>query len=105
MFRAARVKQTLIHGSPDVGGYDGPVEYRDLDDGAAFGCTVAVSGDTIPWPDGKMQDGKGRMRFEYPEEFHVEFHEVLPSHFDYTLAAMTRLFEASVKTGNPVRWS
>jgi hypothetical protein len=76
----------------------------DLDMGEKFVCETAVGGNSIPWPDGRMQDDEGRWRSEYPSEFHVEIRNVNSSDFDYILEALTDVFQASVGIGNPVRW-
>ena len=105
LFRAARFRQEIL--DPDADPY-GPepwrVVYADLDSGREFECRFAVPGETIPWPDGRMQDDRGRCRFRYPETLHVEVRAVHCSDFEYILGPLERIFRASVETGNPVRW-
>ena len=76
-FRASRFRQEIL--DPDADPY-GPepwrVVYADLDSGREFECRFAVPGETIPWPDGRMQDDRGRCRFRYPEALHVEVRAV-----------------------------
>ena len=105
LFRAARFRQT--HLDPDADPYGpepGRVVYSDLDSSWEFECRFAVPGDTIPWPDGRMQDDRGRCRFRYPATLQVESRAVHSSDFDYILGPLERIFRASVETGNPVRW-
>ena len=78
--------------------------YADLGSGREFECRFAVPGGTIPWPDGRMQDDRGRCRFRYPEALHVEIRAVRSSDFEFILGPLERIFRASVETGNPVRW-
>jgi hypothetical protein len=104
LFRATHIQQSFLDGQPSAVRYLGRVEYRDAETGESVVCTVPL-GYTVPWPDGRFQDEKGQWRHVYPGEFHVERREALPSQFEYTVSALARLFEASVKTGNPVRWS
>jgi hypothetical protein len=104
-FRATRFHQSIKnrdHRKSD----DEPlqVEYVDLDTGERFQCNTAVSGNTIPWPDGRMQNDEGKCRFEYPQELHVEIRKVVPSDFAYILESLGKVFRAAVETGNPVRW-
>lgn len=105
LFRAARFRQ--MHLDPDADPYGperGLVAYLDLDSGKEYECRFAVPGDSIPWPDGRMQDDRGRCRFHYPATLHVERRAVHSSDFDYILGPLERIFRASVEMGNPVRW-
>jgi len=104
LFRAARFEQTFLDAQVENRAYDGRVQLSDLDSGAIYVGTIAVSGDFIPWPDGRMQDNEGRYRSDYPKEFRVDVREVGPSHFAYAVEPLMRVFQASVTTGNPVRW-
>jgi hypothetical protein len=104
-FRATRFRQTIL--DPDSDPY-GPkpslVRFEDLETGRTFECRVAVSGKAIPWPDGRMQDDKGRYRFDRPAELHVEVRAERSTDYEYILGPLERVFRASVETGNPVRW-
>ncbi len=103
LFRSARFRQEILDADPDG---PGPwrVVYADLDSGREFECRFAVPDDTIPWPDGRMQDDRGRFRFRYTATLHVEGRAVHSSDFEYLLGPLERAFRASVETGNPVRW-
>lgn len=90
LFRAMRVRQTMINPEEFL------VEYRDLDTDKTFECS-APFGQTIAGEDGLPR--------AYLKEFHVEQREVPPSRYAYILDPLIRVFEASVETGNAVRWS
>jgi hypothetical protein len=51
-----------------------------------------------------MVDDQGQVQFDYPSSFQVEIRELLPISFDYIIQPLSRVFAASVETGNPVRW-
>lgn len=105
LFRAARFRQKIL--DPRVDRY-GPEPWRavyvDLDLGREFECRFAVPGDTISWPDGRMQDDRGRYRFDYPAVLHVEDRSVHSSDYEYILGPPERVFQTSIETGNPVQW-
>src|SRR5579875_1713147 len=71
LFRATRFRQTIL--DPDSDPY-GPepslVRFEDLDTGRTVECRIAVCGKAISWPDGRMQDDKGRYGFDRPAELH-----------------------------------
>jgi hypothetical protein len=106
MFRSKSFEQRLLE--PDVTErYEaGGVQFMDRETGYSYVCTSAIShGEAIPWPDGRMQDDKGRQRFRYPRFMHVETRMVTADEFAYVLQSLTELFEAAIATGNPVRWT
>jgi hypothetical protein len=80
------------------------VRYSDLESAARFECRSAVSGEPIPWPDGRMQDDDHRFRFRYPRRLHVAAQIQTADDFEYVLGPLDRIFRAAVETGNPVRW-
>ncbi len=90
LFRAMRVQQTVIN--PE----DYLVEYRDLDTGRVFQCSA---------PFGQMIAGDDGLPRAYLKTFHVELRQVAPTRYAYILDPLIRVFEASVETGNAVRWS
>ncbi len=105
LFRAIRFQQTSLDpdAEPDES-EQGRFLYVDLGSGREFECRFAVPGAMIPWPDGRMQDDRGRLRTHYPARLHVEERSVYSSHFEYILGPLERIFRASVEMGNPVRW-
>ncbi len=105
LFRAARFRQTLqapqrYRPGPEAG----RVLFHDLDSGREFECRTAVPGRTIPWPDGRMEDDRGRCNFEYPPELHVESRAEKPSDFEHIVGPLEKVFRASIEFDNPVRW-
>lgn len=78
-------------------------EFTDLATGRLFACPVRVT-TTRPWPDGRWQDDQGRWRSEVPGRLRVEHRAVTADDFAYILRPLRVVFEASVATGNPVRW-
>jgi hypothetical protein len=105
LFRAARLRQTLLDPHAYMHGPEpGQVIFLDLDSGRTLECRTAVPGKEIPWPDGRMQDDQGRCNFEDPAELHVEHRPERSSDYEYILGPLETVFQASVETGNPVRW-
>ena len=104
LFRALRVGQILLEPERTEAHERGRVLLRNLDTGSEFESRVAVPGRSIPWPDGRMQDDKGRVRSAYPRSFHVEQRALGIADFEQILGSLRRVFEASVATGNPVCW-
>jgi hypothetical protein len=104
LFRAIKVRQTLIDPLDERTAYLGRVRFTDLVTGTDFIARALVLTRPVPWPDGRMQNDKGHGRSKPLEEFHVEIRDQSPADFDYVLDSLTRVFQASVTTGNPVRW-
>jgi hypothetical protein len=104
VFRATRFRQFKRSGE-EAAGTGGDILWEDLDMGIVYESGVAISGKQIPWKDGRRQISDGRCRFEYPSEFHVEQRPRTVIEFDDIVRALRALFDASVKTDNPVRWS
>jgi hypothetical protein len=104
VFRARHIEQILL--DPDVTdmGGDGRVTLVDVDSGRRFDCKTPIPGKEIPWPDGRIRDDEGRFRLEYPRLINVEEHTLKGSDFESILRPLTMVLEASVTTGNPVRW-
>jgi len=104
LFRATHFRQFHRNGQAISGDRDG-LTWQDVTTGANYESGIAICGQQIPWEDGQWQTPDGRCRFEYPAEFHVEQRPQLATDFGDIVAALRTVFEASVKTGNPVRWS
>lgn len=90
LFRAMRVQQTLM--SPE----DLRVQYHNLDSDFSFECNT---------PFGQILTGEDGLPRTYLHLFHIEMRPVQPNRYAYILDPLTRVFEASVETGNAVRWS
>jgi hypothetical protein len=104
LFRATQVRQTLIDPIDEHTAYSGRVRFTDLLTGTEFIARAVELTRPIPWPDGRMQNDRGHGRSEPLEEFHVEIRDQIPADFDYILDPLTRIFQASVITENPVHW-
>jgi hypothetical protein len=102
IFSAMRAEQVVIE--RDALGDARLVRLRCLDSGQESPPIPPISGEQIPWPDGRMQDDGGRCRFAHPRRLRVASRGLTAEDFDVILGALRRLFEASVATGNPVRW-
>ncbi|MBL8164129.1 MAG: hypothetical protein JNJ61_19225 [Anaerolineae bacterium] len=95
LFRAIRFEQVAL----DSATLDRPqqYEYINLDNGRRFVCStpvrVFVRGDF------------GTLKQEYPHRMHIERRTVDADYFAYIIKPLTFIFQASVETGNPVRWS
>jgi hypothetical protein len=100
LFSSVHFRQTPVAALPG----EVLVELEDLGGGGKYRGPVAVRR-YIPWPDGRWQDDQGRCNFILPAELHVESRAVTPAGFGHILGPLERLFQASVETGNPVRWS
>lgn len=90
LFRALRVEQQLLHPEELL------VEYVDRDSERRFQCRVPF-GKVMPG-----EDGLPRMALQF---FHVELRPTTPMRFLYILEPLKRILQASVATGNPVRWA
>jgi hypothetical protein len=104
LFRATRIGQKLLDPVHEGQAYEGRVEFRDLDTMQTLVCPIVVPGCPKPWADGRIQNDRGEVRFNPSDGFHVELRMLDPTHFDYAVNPLARVFEASVATGNPVRW-
>lgn len=105
LFRARRVRQTRLDpDAPEYGPEKGRVVLEDLDTGRTYEGRTAISGRDIPWPDGRLQDDRGRVRSDYPAGLHVEDRPQTPADFAFIVEPLRVVFRASVETGNPVRW-
>ncbi len=90
LFRAMHVRQHLIH--PESHG----VEYEDVATGLRFPCSA---------PFGKVitdEEGLPRM---FLREFHIDIRPTHPDRFVYITQPLRQVFQASIETQNPVRWS
>lgn len=89
VFRAMRLEQRLLH--PETL----QVEYVDLDTGRMFACNT---------PFGQAFIGEhGLPRMVY-ERLHVELLPSPENRFAYITDPLRRVLQASLQTGNPVRW-
>jgi hypothetical protein len=103
LFRSMRFKQHLLEPELIEAPRNGKVEFVDLESGRHFICNDAVR-ETVAWPDGRWTDDRGRVCLHYPRRMHVETRRIDAARFSFLLDPLTRIFEAAVATGNPVRW-
>jgi hypothetical protein len=99
LFRSAHFRQIRPSGCPDPE----VAELEDIDLGDKYQGHAAVRS-MIPWPDGRWQNDAGVCNFKLLAELRVELRSIVPADFEYIVAPLLRLCEASVETGNPVRW-
>ncbi len=78
--------------------------FEDVQTRVSFTARAGV-GETVPWPDGRMENDAGEERREYPEWLRVEERQVAAKEFQYILKPLRSVFRASAETGNPVRWA
>lgn len=105
LFRAMRFTQTLLAPESYMPGPEaGRVVFQSLETDRRFECRIAVDGRQIPWPDGRMEDDRGRCRFDHPTQLHVDRRPERSSDYEYILKPLEIVFRASAETGNPVRW-
>jgi len=97
LFRGVKVKQSLLDPYDPARRYDGRAKLRDLETGETYVGQIVVGVRETMTPEGTLQ-------YLVPERFSVETRDVIASDFEYILGALTRLFEASLATGNPVFW-
>lgn len=89
LFRAMRLEQRLLH--PEAS----QVDYVDLDSDRVFRCNT---------PFGKVMTGDdGLPRMVYAR-LHIDLVPSAENRFAYVIEPLRRVFEASIETGNPVRW-
>jgi hypothetical protein len=103
LFRATRIRQFNKSGKK-VSGDSDELIWEDLDTGKLFESGIAIHGEQTPWEDGNWEKPDGRCNFKYPSAFHVERQKRLVSDFAFIVQALRTVFQASIKTGNPVRW-
>ncbi len=95
LFRAMRFEQHVV----DAEGLDKPqqYEYVDLEHNRRYVCSTPI----------RLFERAdlGQLKQVYPSKMHIEKRSVDAAYFGYILQPLMAIFEASVETGNPVRWS
>jgi len=89
LFRAMQVEQRLIEPESQL------VEYVNRETGESFRCKTPFGLPTTG------DDGLPRMALQH---FHVDLRPPAESRFAYIIDPLTRVLQAAVETGNPVRW-
>jgi hypothetical protein len=80
------------------------VEFIDLETGRSFAARTDPMIRIVYGPNGNLQDAEGNIHFGYPVRMHIITRKRLPSDFDHVVSALRAVCEASVQTGNPIRW-
>lgn len=104
LFRSMKFQQNLLNKGLRKLLRRPAVEFIDLEKGESIHCRHGVLR-ISNWPDGRLQDDRGRLHFEYPARLHVTTRQRYPSEFEYILGPLRRICEAAVETGNPIRGS
>ncbi len=89
LFIAKRVEQRMLLPEHQQ------VEYVDLETGRSFVCNT---------PFGKWYNGEDGVPRMYLQHFHIEDRPAESGRFAYVTDPLRRVLQASVRTGNPVRW-
>jgi hypothetical protein len=105
VFRSRKFEQLLLDPVETDNHRKGRVVLTDLARGASWSGTCAVSGRQIAWPDGRMQNDAGKLRFHHPTRFHTELRSRAAADFSYIVDPLLRLCHAASETGNPIRWA
>jgi hypothetical protein len=104
LFRAMRLEQRPV----DPRGFDPyrhpAVEFVDGEGAQRFTSPAAVTV-IVPWPDGRAEDGHGRVNQHAPRRLRVERRRVTPDDYRYQVEALERVCRAALATGNPVAWA
>lgn len=95
IFRAMRFEQRIVE--PETLDRPRQFEYIDLESQRGFLCSTPVRV--------FVEDTDGQLHQQYPRLMHVEQRVVGTDYYAYILEPLTKIFQASVETGNPVRWS
>jgi hypothetical protein len=101
-FRAVRVFQQVIE--RDENDVPTVVSYTNVATGATVRSDAAVSGEMILWADGALQNARGKYRFDYPQELHVERRKLGAETYAYIVVPLARLCEVSIEASQPIHW-
>jgi len=102
IFRAVRVFQQVTE--RDANDVPTAVSYTNVATGATVRADAAVSGEMILWDDGALQNARGKYRFDYPQELHVERRRLGAEIYAYIVVPLARLCEVSVEASSPILW-
>lgn len=100
LFLATRFRQFRT-GGEQISGDSDDLVWQNLDTGEVYNLGIAIPGRRLA-SEGE-QSGE-QWQVEYPSDFHVEHRPWLVTEFEYIVKALRTVFDASVQTGNPVRW-
>ncbi len=103
VFRAMRVQQILPDEVSATSDIEPMIEFVDLDSGLRYCCSEPMI-KIIYWPDGRLQNAEGQIRLGHPLRMHVVKRKREASDFEAVINLFQSIFEAAIKTGNPIRW-
>jgi hypothetical protein len=103
-FRSQRFLQTLLDPQFTRRTGKGPARYTDLETDHAYVCDVVACKKQVPWPDGRLRDDEGQLRWECSSRLHTECEPIRALDYSYAVEPLIEVLTASVATGNPVIW-
>ncbi|HYM00411.1 MAG TPA: hypothetical protein VEZ90_15765 [Blastocatellia bacterium] len=103
VFRSMRFTQTLRQPRSLWGLRREEIEYCDLESGRRYRCHARVNR-AVRGPKGQLQNEEGKYRFELPAQLQVITRDKAASEYEYILDPLRTVCEASIRTGNPIRW-
>lgn len=104
LFRARKLLQRIRNPKRIHDVEPGMVDFIDLDTGKTWASTFGLQGAPVPWPDGRLEDDRGRSCPSYPLKLSVRPFAIDASHFEYILTPLKVILTASIVTDNPIRW-
>jgi hypothetical protein len=103
VFRAMRIEQKIPDPYSAAATSRPMVEFINVDSGLRYSsCEPIVK--IAHWPDGRLQNDEGQIRLIYPARLHVMTRKREVSDFEHVLQPLRDVFEAAIKTGNPIYW-
>ncbi len=105
LFQSKEFLQELLEPNKTERWEDGKVKYIDIVSGMEFVCYSTIPGEQITWPNGSWENEKGQVRFSFPRHYCTKYREDTPGEYSYITESLRTICEASVKTGNPIRWT
>jgi len=103
VFRAMRIEQKIPDSNFEGMRSQSMVEFINLDSGLRYACAEPMI-KIGRWPDGRLQNDAGEIRWEYPARMHVIKRKKESSEFEDVVNSLRAIFEAAVKIGNPIYW-
>ncbi len=104
-FRSLEFTQTLLEKEKTENWESGKVRFDDIKSGKSFECFSAIPGEQIPWENGSLENAKGQIRFYFPTHLKTEWRKRSFDEYDHIVESLQAICEASVETGNPIRWA
>lgn len=105
IFRSQEFTQELLEPQKTENWEYGRVKFIDQASGETVECFLAVAGEEIPWPNGSWENEKGQVRLRYPSRFRTEWRKRTPDDYRALTTSLRTVCQASVDSGNPIRWA